>query len=315
MKKFLSLFVRILVSVSLMALLFYLVRDKTEELFSALRSTNVALFFAAFLFMVTTLVIVSARLKELLTVQKAHLSLKEISYLTFIGYFFNNFLPTSVGGDFAKAHYASKFTKLKLESFTSVFMDRLIGSATLFVIGLIGAFASARVIKNNTIIYLLTGLVICVFFASFILLNRKFAGNFTFLLKPFLRPRLEEKLKKIYDAINNYKNRKDVIGYALLISIAAQVAAIFAVFFVAKSISVPIPLSSLFFVVPVSGALGMLPSINGLGIREGAFVYCLKNIVPIEKALAVALLFWGLLLLISVVGGLIYLLKVNLKVI
>jgi hypothetical protein len=53
----------------------------------------------------------------------------------------------------------------------------------------------------------------------------------------------------------------------------------------------------------------MLPSLNGLGIREGAFIYFLTPYMGKEYAAALGILWLGLLILLSVIGGAIYLIR------
>ncbi len=47
--------------------------------------------------------------------------------LFFLGLFYNNLMPGSVGGDLVKAWYVTKHTDKRLEGVLSVFMDRVIG--------------------------------------------------------------------------------------------------------------------------------------------------------------------------------------------
>ena len=68
------------------------------------------------------------RLKIVLGAQGLPLRYPDVLYLTFIGYFFNHFLPTAVGGDVVKAFYISKISKQAMRSYTSVFMDRFLGN-------------------------------------------------------------------------------------------------------------------------------------------------------------------------------------------
>ena len=49
--------------------------------------------------------------------QNIFLNIKDVTCLTFVGQFFNNFMPTTIGGDVIKAHYASNVTKKRLETF------------------------------------------------------------------------------------------------------------------------------------------------------------------------------------------------------
>ncbi len=63
----------------------------------------------------------------------------------------------------------------------------------------------------------------------------------------------------------------------------------------------------LFLVMPIVTVASMLPSLNGLGIREGAYVYFLGGIVGHEQALAISLLWLALFLGVRLSGGLVYL--------
>ena len=64
-----------------------------------------------------------------------------------------------------------------------------------------------------------------------------------------------------------------------------------------------------FLLIPVVHLISMLPSLNGLGIREVAYVYFLKNHIGTETAAAVGILWLSLLIFLSLIGGLIYLFR------
>ncbi len=127
MNKNISILLRITISLSFLGLLVWLFRKDIPEIWGALKDVDAGFFLAAVLMNVLALVIVSFRLKMILSVQGLRLTIVESSYLTFIGMFFNNFLPTSIGGDLVKAYYATKRSEKKLESFSAVFLDRLFG--------------------------------------------------------------------------------------------------------------------------------------------------------------------------------------------
>ena len=54
--------------------------------------------------------------------------------LYFLGWFYNNFMPGSVGGDLLRAWYVTKHTDKKFEAVLSVFVDRVIGLLSTLVI-------------------------------------------------------------------------------------------------------------------------------------------------------------------------------------
>ena len=74
-------------------------RDKYPQILRALASTKAPVFIAAILVFTAAILVASLRLKLIIEAQEIPITLKESVSLTFIGYFFNNFLPTSIGGD------------------------------------------------------------------------------------------------------------------------------------------------------------------------------------------------------------------------
>jgi len=60
-------------------------------------------------------------------------------------------------------------------------------------------------------------------------------------------------------------------------------------------------------VTPLVSVASMMPSINGLGVREGAFVIFLGEFISKESAMAVSILFLSIVLIVSFIGGVLYL--------
>ncbi len=58
--------------------------------------------------------------------------------------------------------------------------------------------------------------------------------------------------------------------------------------------------------MPIISAVSLLPSINGLGVREGSTVVLFAPIIGKENAFVVSILWFLILFIISVAGGLIY---------
>ena len=59
-------------------------------------------------------------------------------------------------------------------------------------------------------------------------------------------------------------------------------------------------------IMPIIYIASMLPSVNGLGVREGAFLILFRPIIGAEKAFALSLLWLFLYLLFSIFGGFVY---------
>ncbi len=301
--------IRIAISLCAIIILVWLMRGRMVEIFVTLKQVRIWLFMLAFLVFLSTVAIVSLRLRKVFIVQGINFSLREIIRLTFIGFFFNNFLPTSVGGDVVKAYYASKGTEKKLEAFTSVFVDRMIGLFSLVFIASIALIFVGGSIENSAckwaILLMLCGAIIFVI----LILNKAVARRFALVLGRLRLFKLDQKMRKLYSAINSYKNHKKIVWQALGLSMASQSISIFSIYLFARSLLISAPLKNFFLLMPIVFAVSMFPSLNGLGIREGAYVYFFRTIIQPEKAFALSLLYLASLLGLSIIGGIIYALK------
>jgi len=246
-------------------------------------------------------------------VQSISLSVKEAIYLTFTGFFFNNFLPTSFGGDVVKAYYAGKKSNKKAGAFAGVFMDRILAMVPFTLIPVFTITFFTHSIDNKLLIVLVylifTG---CILFL-WLLLHRSTAKYLAFILEPFKEKVWYEKIRSGYDFFNLYAKHKLVLSWSLALSVTAQVLCIISTYLFAKALGIDYVSIGIFFVVvPIVWVMTLLPSLNGLGVREGAFVYLLKAYMPSDKAFAVSILVLASLLIFGIIGGFIYALKKSL---
>ena len=99
MKKGTSSLLRALTSIILIVILLYVVRGKYGDILKTLKSTNTILMALAFALFTIASLVASFRMKIIIGAQGIKIRYREALSLTFIGYFFNNFLPTAIGGD------------------------------------------------------------------------------------------------------------------------------------------------------------------------------------------------------------------------
>ena len=306
--------IRIVVSSVFIVVLVWIMRGKVDEVAGVIKNIDISLFITGNVFFILALIIISARLKYLLNYKNFQLNYREAASLTFVGYFFNNFLPTSMGGDVVKAYYISKKNTNKLGCFTTVFMDRLLGLFSLFLVaGLILIFSNPYAAGDSMQswpIFIVLAVLVAFFF---ILWNRRLARKFlspvlkvTSLLRLTKRLGLEEKLKRVYETVNSFKDKKVLIAWALAVSVTAQLICFFAVYFWAKGLGSPISMRIVLLTMPLVSILAILPSINGLGIRESAIVFFFGPHIGYQNAFALSLLWLFMLFLASVIGGLSY---------
>lgn len=306
MKRKLYSALRMLISISLIAFLFYLRRDSLGKTISVIKSLEPSFFiYSSFLF-ILSIAIISTRLKVLLSVQGFALKFSEASYLTFLGYFFNNFLPTSIGGDVVKAYYVSKKTNDTLSSFVTVFMDRYLGVLSLFLLATASLIFSHSYIKQKPLIWMTVSLLLLLLLFLIFILNRNLVAIFRPLFGFLRRFNIKEKLERIYGAIDVFKNNKAALAQAILISVTAQIICFSAMYLLAKGMRLDMSLKIILLFMPLVSVVSMLPSINGLGIREGAIYFLFSPYVGQENAFALSLLWLFMLFLISLIGAITY---------
>jgi len=302
-KNKLFIILRFAISFGLLILLIWIMRKDAGEILGILKSSNKVFILLVVLINVSLSIAVAYRLKLLMSGQKVFISIKDAVYLTFIGYFYNNFLPTAIGGDIAKAYYASKKTNNKVASYAAVLTDRLLGLAATLLIALIGILFIGKSLDNKFIvsivpvIFILTAAMMMFLFKKNSRVEKVYSGKKGIFYK------IKEKALKLYDGINLYRNSPMLLIKGIALSLGLQAVSIFSIYLLILSIGGDISLFRLFLIIPLVWAVSMLPSLNGLGVREGAFVYFLKGYIGPEKAFTISLLWLGLIMLYSVVGG------------
>jgi uncharacterized protein (TIRG00374 family) len=300
---------RVLVSVVFIALFIYAVRDDIPTIIHALKNVNRPLTIVSILIFLSTVLILSRRLQLIFAAEDVPIKLRETSNLTFVGYFFNNFLPTSVGGDIVKAICASKVTRQPVKSVTSVLMDRIFGLSTFIVIPALSLCFILDKITNPYVPMLVYSFLAFAFFCFFMLFNRSLARRFAFVEKLLGYLHLAEKVRKIYDGLHNFKNHKGVVVQAILLSLVGQSVSIVVLYLLAMALGADANIIYFFILIPVVHLVSMAPSLGGLGIRENAYIYFLSPYIGRESAAALGILWLGLLLILSVMGGIIYLVR------
>ena len=316
MKKSLySFLLRVFVSLLFIIILLYIMRDKYGQIAKVLKGTDLPLFsFSLFVFFLALAASVF-RLKLIIATQGIPATFMEAFSLTLIGYFFNNFLPTSIGGDVVKAYYLSKKTTAKMGAFTSVFVDRAIGLFTMIFMAAVALLFAPYEIIDLRVRYMIYAITAASVILIIFLINRGFARRFSKFLV-LVRP-IEEKLKKAYSAIHGYRNHTMLMFQSTAISIVSQLLYFITIGIMAASIGLRIPTIDILLRMPIVSAMSLLPSINGLGLREGSMVLLFGQLVGKANAFAVSILLLLCLFIVSILGGAIYALspqfRVNLK--
>lgn len=258
------------------------------------------LFVTAVLFLISY--VVTAKRWQLLTRALGFRKpLGELVKLTFVGVFFNLFLPSTVGGDVSRCYYLTKGTGLHKEGFYSVLADRASGLAVLFLTATVGLLLSP---DAASLPWQLKWPVFAGTFGTFVVLP----------LMPWLclkvlgeRNWLSRQLNQ--SAATVFWRDRGLIPVSLVWSFLSQLVLVACHIGVGWCLGLKeIPLWYYFVFYPSVAVLGFVtPSFNGIGIREWSYIYFLSLVgVDRDHALTYALIWLGLTTFGSVFGGLVY---------
>lgn len=272
-------------------LILFFLRDKLSESFQIIRKEVIPSWFILILatYFVAN-ILLAIRLRYVFQVQHVRMTIREAIHLIFIGVFFNLFLPSAVGGDVAKAYYAYQFSGKKMQSMTSVLLDRLLGFVTLILMALAGILVSRDQFQDPRIqstIYVFMALM--VFMVAF-LWSKRFARRFKFMIHWLPSENLRGRLAEVYHAIYGYKHHSGILVLTLALSFLGQVLFIWAYYCTARSLGQVIDPWLYFILVPLISVISMAPSMGGLGVREAGSIYLFGRFMTMEHALAVSLL-------------------------
>ncbi len=304
--------VKIVVSVGLLYVL--LTRVDISRLWAIARTASVP-WLAGAIGLYFLMVVVSAwRWGLLLRAQHigAHLGALLQSYL--VATFFNNFLPSNIGGDVIRIRDTAPAAGSKTLAATVVLVDRGIGLLGLVFVAALGASLTAR--TSPTVGPLGPGLLWAVLIAGVavaapVLLLPHGVGRLLAPLKALHQEWVETRIERLVGALARFREKPAAIALGFLGAIVVQAILVLFYAAIARSIQVPIPMSHLAILIPLSFIVQMAPvSVNGFGVREATFSFYFARLgLPLESALALSFLGAALVMLFSASGGGVMLLR------
>jgi len=304
-KKTILLILRITISISLIV---YLVSTRIEsfsDVIEILKSSNKFLLLLSLSTHALGTYITAVRWKTLLNTQGVRLSNATLSVTVLIGSFFNNFLPTSIGGDVFRAYDASKKGNISLGSSASVILvERFSGVVSAATYAIVALFLGFTAIGHRSVIVPIVIFFVISLILGFLIINpslfrlRKITSKFRFL-------------RKISDKLANVKKYKVVLVEVLVFSFLLQFSVILNWWLAAMALGINLSLTAFIFIVPVVAVIAMLPiSIGGIGLRENSLVIIMVAMgVNNEKAALCSLIILFMLIIMGVIGGITYIIR------
>ena len=301
-KNSLALLIKVIITI-----IFFVVILRNTD-FDSTRSILIRADIMLVIFALTVLIVevfvATARWFIVLNWLKVKISYSSALRYLWIGVFFNQALPSSIGGDAVRGYFLCKQSNCSMgEATVGVLLDRVVAmiSLLLLIICCLPFWFElvTNPVVNNSILLLIAGLLICFiigitldFIPNKWITWKVVRGMFT----------LSQKSRRIIFSSH---------GLVLIfISFSIQLSFVFAVWILAFSMGLDVKFIDVLLIVPITNLITVLPiSIAGWGVREAVIISGFGYLgINSEAALAVSI-FYGLLILFSSIPGSIYWLK------
>ncbi len=311
-KKIILLLTRIIISASL---IFYIIKTQIKDFSSIveiLKSSDKVLLLLSLSTHAFGTYITAVRWKVLLNTQNVRLSTATLSVAVLIGSFFNNFLPTTIGGDVFRSYDASKKGDIPMgKSVSVIIVERFSGVVSAATYAVIALFLGFTAIGHRSVIIPIVIFFVITIILAFLIINPSVLRLDKFYKKFKFIKILREKLSNVYNTLLSFKNYKGALVLVLTFSFLLQFSVILNWFLAARALGIDLTLTAFIFIVPVVATIAMIPiSIGGIGLRESSLVFILIAMgVTHEKAALCSLLILLMLVFMGMIGGIIYIVR------
>lgn len=235
--------------------------------------------------------------------------LRQVLPSYYVGLFFNNFLPTGVGGDVVRTiHLKLRGHSAKL-LISSALADRIIGLVVMLTLGAVSILLSPELrVEQDQKIYLVTLIALGLVSGGmlFWLSDRLPIGKLT---ERYRHTRIRRSILEVIHLCFTYRTAVRAVVGAILLSVVVQSLVIVTYYLLATGIGIQLSFVTFFAFVSIVHLATTLPiSIGGLGIREGAMVALMTAVgVDVHLATTLTLLYLLVLWLCSMPGAVVLL--------
>ena len=295
-------------------LIYWILRGSNlSEIFSVLRSGDTPLFLLAFSLNFVSLYVSAYRWRVLLNAQGIDVPLFFLLKSCAVGVFFNNFLPSTVGGDAMRAYDSWQAAKNKASAVAVIFVDRFLGLLALMLFALGAVIVSKELTASLPFLYLWLVFITAalLLFIWIVFWPSRWMSTVVPKISLFFWPRLRSVLDKFLGAFVAFQGKKGALVKGVGLSIILQANVVMHYYFFAKGLNFSVPLYNFFLIVPLAALIMTIPvSINAIGVREHTFVFFFTAFgVSKIEAIALAWLIYGVVIFQGVLGGIIYALR------
>ncbi|MBE0416787.1 MAG: flippase-like domain-containing protein [Coriobacteriia bacterium] len=280
-------------------------RVSLVEVVSAARTLDPVWTATAFAVVYAAVVLSAFKWQLLLRARGYTLGLARLTRHYLVGLFFNNFLPTSVGGDVVRAWDTGRDLDDAPEGAASVIAERLVASLGLGLtaaIGLLFANVGPQAVVAVAIAIGASGLLIGLFLApsrSEIMMRKAMGARFEGVVDWTVRA---------VRGVNETLRCRGAVFVVLVLSIAFQLLVALVNYCIFRALGEPVGFGECIVYSSVISAVTMVPiSISGHGVREAGYAYFFGLAgVPASIAVTGSVLFFLVVALSALPGAVLF---------
>jgi uncharacterized protein (TIRG00374 family) len=227
--------------------------------------------------------------------------------------FFNNFLPSTIGGDIIRIHDTWRAGASKAGAAATVLVERVLGVLSLAVLAAVGLFLLGSKVSLAQDLQWMVGILILGLLSIVVLLFRPPAWWTRLVARAaagdtFLVSRMAEIFSRVSD---EFRGAQRTLFLALLLSFLIQANIILEYYLIGIAIGIDLHPMVFVAIVPLALVVIMLPvSINGIGLREGVFTVLFGLFgIGVASALVFSWILYALFVVHGLLGGIVYMVR------
>ena len=239
-----------------------------------LKNLDLLLFSLGAFCFVTSIIILNMRWWWLLRANMFNVGVLEVQKLAWIGFFFNNVIPGSTGGDVVKAVYiAKRFSTDKVSALVSVFVDRIVGLLSLLFLACLASLMAVDDFPQIAITVWLLSLGAALFGACLISANLRKLIRIDHVINR-LPGRIARVLLEIDRSVLHYRQHLRGISVWIFASPITYSLFIASFWLMDKSLGIGLSILEYCFVVPIATVIQGIPiAPAGWGIGDAVYGY------------------------------------------
>lgn len=301
-----KLIVRLTISFGLLG--FLIAKIDSNRFATLLQNASLFALIIAFALLLADRFLQTYKWQVLIAYQGMKVAFWHLVKIMFVSNFFGLFIPSNLSIDFIRAYRLSRTTSQKLNSVSSVIIDRFLSLASLLLLAQVGALAV--IFYYHQAVMGVSILILGMLFLAFLYVIRNAILKENHWVKRIVRKstKAQSYMARLATVADCYQHNPNVLTNVFWLSMGSQIVRIVFTYLIAFSLGYAVSITFFFILVPVVLILAMLPiSIGGLGVREGAFVVLLGNIgVTYTEAMTLSLLTYFVAILVTLPGAFIF---------